>query len=239
MSPDPLAAARRAAGIAAAGLVENGMRVGLGTGSTAAAAIGELGRRVAEEGLRFVGVATSFAAERLGRLQGIDLAVLDDPRLASESGPRLDLALDGADEVDPALTLIKGRGAAHTRERVVAALAQRFVVLVDSSKLVEQLGTRSPVPVEVLPMAAPSVEHSLRTLGGEPVLREGGGKDGPVVTDQGFWILDARFPGIDDAAGLAEAIRGIPGVLDHGIFVGLASEALVGLPDGSVSRRLA
>lgn len=235
-TPDALATARRAAGIAAAGLVERGMRVGLGTGSTAAEAIQELGRRVADEGLEFVGVATSFAAERLARMHGIELATLDDPRLR---GPALDVALDGADEIDPALTLIKGRGAAHTRERVVASLAARFVVLADSSKLVDRLGTRAPVPVEVLPMATPAIERALRALGAEPVLREGNGKDGPVVTDQGFWIVDARFQGIDDAGGLAEAIRRIPGVLDHGIFVGLATDALIGMPDGSVSRRQA
>jgi ribose 5-phosphate isomerase A len=120
----------------------------------------------------------------------------------------------------------------------VATLAERFVVLVDSSKLVDRLGTRAPVPVEVLPMALAAVEHALRNLGASPVLREGKGKDGPVVTDQGFWILDARFPGIDDPVALADAIRRIPGVLDHGIFAGLASEALVGMRDGGVSRRV-
>jgi ribose 5-phosphate isomerase A len=235
MSNDPQAAAKRAAGEAAAALVEDGMRLGLGTGSTAALAIEAIGRRVREEGLRVVGVPTSVAAERLARAHGVPLATLDDlglDRLAP-GAPALDLALDGADEVDPALTLVKGRGAAHTREKVVAALAARFVVLADPSKLVEKLGTRMPVPVEVLPMAAPAVARALRGLGADPALREGSGKDGPVVTDQGLWILDARFPGgIADAAALSAALSALPGVLDHGLFVGLATDVLVGEPGG-------
>ena len=229
--------AKRAVGEAAAALVEDGMRVGLGTGSTTAFAIAALGRRLREEGVRFAGVPTSFAAERLARKAGIPLRALDDlglDRLAPGAAV-LDLALDGADEVDPALDCIKGRGAAHTREKVVASLAARFVVLADPSKEVARLGTKMPVPVEVLPMALPAVARALRGLGARPVLREGGGKDGPVVTDQGLWILDAFFDGgIADAAALAAAIRPIPGVLDHGLFVGLATDLLVGEADGRV-----
>lgn len=212
------------------------MRLGLGTGSTTAFAIEAVGRRVREEGLRVVGVPTSFAAERLARRHGVPLATLDDlglDRLVA-GAPALDLALDGADEVDPARNLIKGRGAAHTREKVVAALAARFVVLVDPSKEVARLGTTMPVPVEVLPFAEPAVARALRALGAEPTLRMGTGKDGPVVSDQGFWILDARFDGIPDPVALAAALAVLPGVLDHGLFVGLASDVLVGEADGSV-----
>jgi ribose 5-phosphate isomerase A len=232
--------AKRAAGEAAAALVEEGMRVGLGTGSTTAFAVEALGRRVRAEGLRVVGVPTSFAAERLARLHGVPLAGLDDlglDRLAP-GVPALDLALDGADEVDPALNVIKGRGAAHTREKVVAALAARFVVLIDPSKEVARLGTTMPVPVEVLPFAEPAVARALRGLGAEPVLRMGQKKDGPIVTDQGFWVLDARFDGIEDPAALAAALAAIPGVLDHGLFVGLATDVLVGDTDGMVRRRV-
>ena len=231
--------AKRAAGTAAADLVEGGMRLGLGTGSTTAFAIEALGRRVREDGLRVAGVPTSFAAERLARQHGVPLLTVDDLGLdrLPPGAAALDLALDGADEVDPSLNLIKGRGAAHVREKVVASLAARFVVLADASKRVARLGTTMPVPVEVLPMAAEAVARSLRRLGSEPVLRMGLAKDGPVVTDQGLWIWDARFEGgIDDAAALGAAIDGLPGVLGHGLFVGLATEALVGRDDGTVER---
>ncbi|HYE95679.1 MAG TPA: ribose-5-phosphate isomerase RpiA [Rubricoccaceae bacterium] len=232
--------AKRAAGEAAAALVEDGMRLGYGTGSTTAFALEALGRRVREEGLRVVGVATSFAAERLAHAHGLPLATLADlglDRLATGT-PALDLALDGADEVDGAFNLIKGRGAAHTREKVVASLAARFVVLIDPSKEVERLGTKMPVPVEVLPMAEPAVARALRGLGAEPVLRMGQAKDGPVVTDQGLWLLDARFPeGVGDAVTLDRALHAIPGVLEHGLFVGLATDVLVGEADGTVRHR--
>jgi ribose 5-phosphate isomerase A len=236
---DPAAEARRAAGETAARMVEDGMRLGLGTGSTAAEAIAALGRRIRDEGLRVAGVPTSFSAERLARRFGVPLLSLDDLELEARRPP-LDLALDGADEVGPELTLIKGRGGAHTRERVVAALADRFVVLADESKLVERIGTRSPVPVETLPMATPAVASALRALGADPILREGGAKDGPVVTDQGFWILDAHFrDGVDDPRALASELDHIPGLLDHGLFVGMATEALIGRPDGGVTRQTA
>jgi ribose 5-phosphate isomerase A len=216
------------------------MRLGLGTGSTTAFAIEALGRRVRDEGLHIIGVPTSFAAERLARAHGVPLATLDDLALdrLAPGAAALDLALDGADEVSPALDLIKGRGAAHTREKVVAALAARFVVLIDPSKEVARLGTTMPVPVEVLPFAEPAVARALRALGAEPVLRMGQRKDGPVVTDQGFWSLDARFDGIPSPAGLAGALSALPGVLDHGLFVDLATDVLVGEANGSVLHRV-
>ncbi len=222
-------AAKKAAGEAAANLVEDGQRVGLGTGSTAAQAIAALGHRIREEGLRIVAAATSSSAEYLARRHGIPLRSLSDLQ-------DLDLAFDGADEVDPSLNLIKGRGAAHTREKIVAAAASRFIVLVDGSKLVDALGSRMPVPVEVLPLAERPVMRALERLGADPELRMGLRKDGPVVTDQGFWIIDARFSAIDDPASLDQALLRIPGVLDHGIFIGLASEVLVGLPGPNVRR---
>lgn len=214
-------AAKAAAGLAAAALVESGMKVGLGTGSTAAFAIAELGRRIREEDLHIVGTPTSFAAEFLARTHRVPLLSLDDL-------DTLDLAFDGADEVNPALDLIKGRGAAHTRERVVASIADRFVVLADASKLVSRLGTRMPVPVEFLPMALRPVSRALTALGGRPELRMAQRKDGPIVTDQGFWILDVWFDGIDEPGTLGSAIRAIPGVLDHGLFFHLATDVLVG-----------
>ena len=229
--------AKQAAGEAAAALVNDGMRLGLGTGSTTAFAIEALGRRIRDEGLRVAGVPTSFAAERLARQHGVPLLTIDDLGLDTLAldVPALDLALDGADEVDPDLNLVKGRGGAHVREKVVASLAARFVVLADASKRVERLGTTMPVPVEVLPMAAAAVARSLRGLGAEPLLRMALAKDGPVVTDQGLWILDARFPdGIAEARTLSDDIDTLPGVLGHGLFLGLATDVLVGHTDGRV-----
>ena len=224
-------AAKKAAGTQAAALVEPGMRLGLGTGSTTTYALEALGRRVREDGLDVRGVPTSFAAERLARRVGISLVTFDDV-------DRLDLALDGADEVSPALDLIKGRGGAHAREKVVAAQAERFLVLADPTKPVDRLGTTKPVPVEVLPMAAAPVMRRLEALGASADLRMAQGKDGPVVTDQGFWIVDARFEdGVDDPAALNDALNACPGVLDHGLFLGMATDVFIGHPDGSVDHR--
>ena len=222
-------AAKEAAGKAVADIVEDGQCVGLGSGSTAAYAIAALGRRIRDEGLQVIGAATSSSAERLARLHGVPLGSLSDLRT-------LDLAFDGADEVDPALNLIKGRGAAHTREKVIAGAASRFVVLVDDSKLVRMLGTRMPVPVEVLPMAEYGVMKALEQMGAQPELRIGLRKDGPVVTDQGFWVIDARFSAIVDPALVDREILQIPGVLDHGLFIGLATEVLVGVAGQGVRR---
>jgi ribose 5-phosphate isomerase A len=182
---------------------------------------------VREETLNIVCTPTSFAAERLAREHGVPLATLDEL-------DALDIAFDGADEVSPAFDLIKGRGAAHTREKVVASLAARFVVLIDPSKIVQQLGTKMPVPVEVLPMAVHPVELALERLGAQPVLRMGKSKDGPVVTDQGFWILDAHFNGISNPSAMNHSLLAIPGVLDHGLFIQLATDVLVGEPNGTV-----
>lgn len=219
--------AKTAAAVRAVSLIESGMKVGIGTGSTAALAVVELGRRVREEKLDIVATPTSFAAERLAHENGVriePLGVLG----------QLDLAFDGADEVSPELNLIKGRGAAHTREKVVAASSSEFVVLVDESKMVSRLGEKMPVPVEVLPMAADFVHRILEDFGATPQLRMGVNKDGPVVTDQGMWILDATFPPIDDPATLSTRISSIPGVLDHGLFMEMATLVLVGSEDGSV-----
>ena len=228
MNRDAAAAAKQAAGRKAATLVRDGMRLGLGTGSTTAYALKAIGRRVREDGLAVEGVPTSFEAERLARTHGIPLTTLDED-------PHLDLVVDGADEVDDRLRLIKGRGGAHAREKVVATQADRVVVVVDPSKLVDQLGEQAPLPVEVLPMAVTPVSRALEELGATPELRIATEKDGPVVTDQGFWILDARFPeGITAPADLNRTLGVRPGVLDHGLFLNLATDILVGRPDGTV-----
>jgi len=203
------AAAKKDAGEAAAELVKSGMVVGLGTGSTVAWTIKKLGKRVTEEGLDILGVATSFQAENLAISCGISLTSLN-------SHPVLDLAIDGADQVDAGLFAIKGGGAAHTREKVVACSAQRFVIVADLSKYVENLTW--PVPVEVLPFALRLAERRLQEIGGMPVLRLGKMKDGPVITDNGNFVLDVNFGVIKDPKGLAEKICPIPGVVEHGIF---------------------
>lgn len=221
-------ASKQAVGEAAAKLVTSGMKLGLGTGSTAAFLITALGRRVREEGLEVVGAPTSFAAERQARAEGIPLATLDTIE-------HLDLAFDGADEIDPGLNLIKGRGGAHTREKIVASLAETFIVIADSTKLVKQLGTTAPVPVEVLPMAVGPVMRKVESLGARAELRMAKCKDGPVVSDQGFWIVDAYFDGgIPNPQKVNEALLHTPGVLDHGLFLGMAKRALIGEEDGSV-----
>jgi len=228
-------AAKQAAAQEAASLVHDGMTLGLGTGSTTAYALKAIGRRVETEGLEVRGVPTSFGSERLARACGIPLTTLDDD-------PQIDLVVDGADEVDEALRLLKGGGGAHAREKVVATQAERFVVVVDPTKRVDRLGQKAPVPVEVLPMAVTPVSNALQTLGARPDLRTGDQKDGPVVTDQGFWILDAHFPestGIPDPAALNEALCARPGILDHGLFLDLATDVLVGHPGGAVDHRSA
>jgi ribose 5-phosphate isomerase A len=228
--------AKKAAGEAGAALVEDGMHVGLGTGSTTACALRALGRRLRSDELkRVTGVPTSPGTERLARAEGIPLTTLDD-RGGQEGAAPLDLALDGADEVSPALDLIKGRGAAHAREKVVAAEAERFAVLADPSKEVERLGQQAPVPVGVIPMAAGPATRFLKEAGATAAeLRTGVAKDGPVVTDQGLWVLDAHFgeAGLPDPHAFAEALAGRPGVLDHGLFLGMATDVLVGRRDGN------
>ena len=226
-------AAKQAAAEAAVRLVSDGMCVGLGSGSTTAYALEFLGRRIQDEGLDVRGVPTSFATERRARTHGIPLTSLDDD-------PTLDLALDGADEVDAAFRLIKGGGGAHAREKVVAHQADRFVVLVDPTKAVDRLGTQFPVPVEVLPMAATPVMRTLEDTGATPELRTSDAKDGPVVSDQGLWIIDATFSdGIAAPADLDRLLNDHPGVLDHGLFLDMATDVLMGHPDGSVDHRSA
>jgi ribose 5-phosphate isomerase A len=212
---------KRLVGVAAAGLIADEMVCGIGTGSTVAFLIAELGRRVREEGLRFTGVPTSFQSRILCQQAGIPVADLQDC-------VALDLAIDGADEVDPGFNLIKGGGAAHTREKVVAAMAGQFVVIVDQSKMVPALGTGFPVPVEIIPVALSFVTQAIKQLGGDPQLRMGIHKDGPVVTDNCQFVLDARFQPKADLREVDRVLHQTPGVVDTGLFFDLATKVLVG-----------
>jgi len=205
-------------------MIRDGAIVGLGTGSTVALAIAELGRRVREEGLEIIGIPTSYQAAMLARANGIVTRTLDDIS-------KIDIAIDGADEVDQSKNLIKGRGAAHTREKIVDSFAELFVVVVDDSKLVRHLGEKFPVPVEVLPFAVQPVMKQLQAMGGNPELRMGVKKDGPVITDQGNMVVDVRFPEIRDPKALELQLNNIPGVVENGLFVGLAHLVLVGTTD--------
>ena len=205
--------------------VQSGMTLGLGTGSTATHMLHVLAEALRDGRLRdIVGVPTSDAIGALARQLGVPIATLDER-------PRLDLALDGADEIDPALNLIKGLGGALLREKIVEASADRFIVLADQTKLVAQLGTRAPLPVEVVTFGLPLATRRLAALGSVPTLRRSA--DGSAFrTDEGNVILDCRFSGIADVAALNAAINAIPSVVEHGLFVGMAALALVGGPAG-------
>lgn len=208
---------------AAVDQVRDGMVLGLGSGSTAALMIQELGARLQRGELSGItGVTTSFQGEVLAAELGIPLQSLN-------AVSRIDLAIDGADEVDPDFQLIKGGGACHVQEKLVARRADRFVVVVDSSKLVERLNLEFLLPVEVLPGAWRQVKAELEAMGAKGELRMAVRKAGPVVTDQGNLVLDLKWiGGIADPAGLEQAINNLPGVLENGLFVGLTDQVLVG-----------
>ncbi|HET7584571.1 MAG TPA: ribose-5-phosphate isomerase RpiA [Gemmatimonadaceae bacterium] len=206
----------------AAALVQSGMRLGLGTGSTASLVVERLGARLAAGELRDIaGVPTSSATRELAEKCGVPVGTL-------EEYPVLDLAIDGADEVDPAGDLIKGAGGALLWEKIVASSAARLVIVVDEGKLVPRLGVRYPVPVEVVPFGWRTHVEPLRKLGGESVLRRTANGE-PYRTDSGHFILDVRFAdGIADARALEQAVRSRPGVVETGLFLGFHPEVIVG-----------
>jgi ribose 5-phosphate isomerase A len=219
---------KKVAGEEAARRVESGQRLGLGTGSTASLFLDALAARLRSGELRnVVGVPTSRRTEEQARRLELPLTTLDET-------PELDLTVDGADEVDPRLDLIKGLGGALLREKIVAAASRRFVIVADAGKLVGRLGERSPVPVEILEFGATATRKEIAALGAEAVLRLTGGR--PYRTDQGNYIVDCRFASIDDPPGLSRALESIPGVLGHGMFLGMADEVIVGTPEGPKSR---
>lgn len=216
---------KQAAAIYAAGLVEDGMAVGLGSGSTAQIAVAEIGRRV-RAGLRILGVPTSDDTARLARSFDIPLATL-------EEHSRLDVVIDGADEVDPELNLIKGRGGALLREKIVALAGDRFVVVVDESKRVERLSVHAPLPVEVVPFGWVTTRRRLEGVGFSCDLRGGAA---PYLTDGGNFILDCRpssSVNLADTA-IASAIKAQTGVVEHGLFLHMATSVVVGTADGRV-----
>lgn len=203
--------------------VEDGMKVGLGTGSTAYWAIRKLGERVSE-GLKITAVATSSASEEQARELGIPLVAFCDI-------DSLDLTIDGADELDSSLQLIKGGGGALLREKIVASNSTRMIVIADEGKVVNTLG-KFPLPVEIVPFAWEWTVAELAKLGCQPELR-GSGEE-LYKTDNGNYIADCRFEAIEAAPKLALTIQNIPGVVDHGLFIGIAAMAIVGKLDGTI-----
>ncbi|OCT16236.1 ribose 5-phosphate isomerase A [Paenibacillus pectinilyticus] len=217
--------AKKAAAELAIDAIQDGMIVGLGTGSTAYWAIQGIGARV-QNGLRIQAVATSVVSENLAKELGIPLIPFAD---ISE----IDVTIDGADEVDQAWHLIKGGGGALLREKIVAYSSKKLIIVVDESKIVQRLGA-FPLPVEVVKFGYELTVNKLRALGCEPKVRVSEGN--PYVTDNGNYIVDCHFKSISNPAELHQAINGIPGVVENGLFIGMASQVIVGYKNGSVVR---
>jgi ribose 5-phosphate isomerase A len=221
---DTVRDAKRQAAIEAVSLIEPGMVVGLGSGTTAAFALEELARRLGDGTVRdIVGIPTSNATHQQAVLLGIPLGTLDEY-------PVVDLTIDGADEVDPDGELVKGMGGALLREKMVAAASRRLVIVVDESKLVPRLGTRAPLPVEVVRFGAGTHLAALRALGAEPALRRG--SDGqPFRTDEGHLLIECRFAdGISNPSTVARVLRARPGVVETGLFLGMHPTVIIGRP---------
>ena len=208
--------------------VKDGMNVGLGTGSTAYYAIKRIGQLVTENGYKLTCVATSVQSEELAKECGITVVDIDDV-------DKLDVTIDGADEVDPKMNLVKGLGGALLREKIVAAATVKEIIVADESKLVPKLGTKAPLPVEVLRFGNKHTSFGLRRQRCEPVLRMKDGK--PFITDGGNYIYDCRFPeGIDNPFFVESRIDVIPGVVENGLFLNTAFEVLICDTEGNVSK---
>ena len=214
---------KKRVGYAAADRVVDGMTIGIGTGSTVAFFIEALGGRI-REGLSIRACATSFQSSLFCEEAGIPLIPL---RKLS----RLDLAVDGADAIDPDLNAIKGGGAAQTVEKIVAAMSQRYILIADADKLCDYLGQTFPIPVEIIPDSLAFVASRIRELGGEPELRMARHKDGPVITDNGQFILDIHLSDKTDIFAYDAALHHIPGVIETGLFLDMAAEVLIGRDD--------
>jgi ribose 5-phosphate isomerase A len=206
--------------------VKDGFIVGLGSGSTAAYAIEQIGKEIARKKLHVLGVPTSYQAFMLAVKRRIPITTLDEH-------PVLDLTIDGADQVDAHLNLIKGMGGALTREKIVACASKQNIIVADASKKVRVLGENGqPVPIEVLPVAVAFVMRRLKEIGGKPIIREGTGKVGPVITDNGNLILDVNFGLLRRPADLARDLKAVSGILETGLFVGMTDIVYVGKSSG-------
>lgn len=213
--------AKKKAALEAVKHVKDGFIVGLGSGSTVAYAFQEIGRRIKNEGLRVCGVPTSYQAFMLAAKYDIPMTSLDEH-------PKLDLAIDGADQIDPSLNLIKGMGGALLREKIVAAAAKQFIIVADKSKMTDKLGKNQQVPIEVLPFALGMAMLKIHEMKGKPFLREGKDKVGPVITDNGNFIVEVDFGPIQNPIELEHKLKSIPGGIETGLFIGMADIAYIG-----------
>jgi len=217
--------AKKNAALNAVRHVKDGSIVGLGSGSTAAYAIKEIGGIIHQKGWRILGVPTSHQAFLLAADCGIPTTTLNEH-------PTLDLTIDSADQIDTVLNMIKGLGGALTQEKIVASASKQYVIAADQTKLVKNLGTNHPVPIEVMPPATASVKLKIKALGGKTALRRSQGKVGPVVTDNGNFILDVNFGKIESLQQLNTRLKLIPGVIETGFFLDMAHVAYIGGPKG-------
>ncbi|MEM2953887.1 MAG: ribose 5-phosphate isomerase A [Candidatus Bathyarchaeia archaeon] len=217
--------AKKNAALEAVKHVKDGFAIGLGSGSTVAYAAEELGKRIKLEELRVKAVPTSYQALMLAVKYGI-------PTTNLEENPELDLTIDGADQIDEELNLIKGMGGALTREKIVASTSKSLIIIADERKKAKILGENGqPVPIEVLPFAVHPVMLKIKDLGGKPQIREGTGKVGPIITDNGNFIIEAYFGPIKNPAELNIKIKAVPGVVETGLFVGMADIVYLGKHD--------
>ena len=217
---------KKAAGVKAANEIQDSMVVGLGTGSTAAYMVEHLAKRIREENLNVIGVSTSWSTTLQCRQLGIPLKEMGE---VSE----LDIVIDGADEIDPQRGLIKGRGAAHLLEKVVASMAKRYIIIADSGKKVEKLGEKFAVPLEILPNAIGVVTAKVEALGAKVKVRMGApGKDGPVISDSGNIIADAKFDEIKNPQELSDKLDSITGLVGHGLFINMATQVILATENG-------
>jgi ribose 5-phosphate isomerase A len=214
--------AKKKAALRAVEHVKDKFVIGLGSGSTAAYAIEEMGKKVKREQLHILAVPTSYQVFMLAIKNGIPITTLDE-------NPVLDLAIDGADQIDKELNLIKGMGGALTREKIVASASKKFIIIADETKKVNVLGEKDHlVPLEVIPFASKSVMLKIEKVSGTPTLREGTGKVGPIITDNGNVIIDAKFGPIQEPAQLESILNRIPGVVETGLFVEMADTVYLG-----------
>ena len=216
---------KRDAGFKAAEEVKDGQILGLGTGSTTHYFIEKVGMRVKEEELDLMGIPTSYQSFLLAKQWNIPVTTLDEHEI--------DLAVDGADEIDPNLNLIKGGGAAHTLEKIVDYSAKELIIIADESKIVEKLGA-FPLPLEIISESTRTVFEALKDMGAVPEIRMGQLKDGPVITDHGNFIVDASFGEIENPIHLEKDLDAIPGVVENGLFTEMVDKAIIGTKDGVI-----
>ncbi len=217
--------AKKKAALEAVKHVKDNSIVGLGSGTTVAFAIEALGERMKNEKLKIMGIPSSYQAFQLAVQYGVPITTLDEH-------PIIDVTIDGADQITPELYLIKGMGAALAREKIVAAASKYNIIIADESKRVKILGENNQaVPIEVLPFALSLVQNKISELGGNPIVREGKGKLGPIITDNGNMIIDANFGLIQNPQELAVKVKMMPGVVETGFFVGLTNIVYIATPN--------